>query len=245
MAGVEWKEVEQEGQNPVWVENIEDIKHLWTTAMIPFRAWGCFQLDLLRIIKSSTSRLDQFQISSAFPGGLFIFLHKKDQALDKRMSKKLQTYDIRLETQAKWYTNNKFEIDLEVIRSKSTKNHQCSTSAFDPKLTLLATDEMLKEAGCVVHFVDRPAGASICDGGDVASKKAYKIFTKYFSDQSLYDREDLPPPCEYFIPSVVLEEKGYNDKRINPDKNHLTSLTTIYFMPQVSMYVCLCHSSQL
>ena len=25
VAGVEWKEVEQEGQNPVWVENIEDI----------------------------------------------------------------------------------------------------------------------------------------------------------------------------------------------------------------------------
>ena len=81
VAGIEWKEVEQEGENPIWVENIEDIKHLWTTAMIPFRAWGCFQLDLQTIIKSSTSRLDKFEMLSPFPGGLYIFLHKKRPGL--------------------------------------------------------------------------------------------------------------------------------------------------------------------
>jgi hypothetical protein len=223
---IKWSEVDEEGNYERKSKDIGEITHLWTRAS--FKATGaCYKLDIHKV-KKTTGQLNRFIIESQFPGGLDLHLNKADQAYDESISIEMGAKVVRdgYEDTHSFYTW--FTVSLEVINSITTNKHPCSTEPFDSEMVKIATNQMMEVAGCVVLWVDRTQGAPLCDGGDENSTKALEIYDKIFKNTGLYGRRDVPPPCEYFIPTVK-SEPAYARK----DASNLTATADFSFKPQV------------
>ena len=197
---IKWSEVDGEGNYERKSKNIEEITHLWSRASFIARG-ACYKLDI-RKVKKTTGQLNRFLIESQFPGGLDLRLNKADQAYDESISIEMEAKVVRDEYEKTHSFVTFFTVSLEVIKSITTSQHPCSTEGFDAKMVNIATQQMMKAAGCVVPWVDRTDGAPLCDGGDENSTKALEIYKKIFKRTGLYGRRDVPQPCEYFIPTV-------------------------------------------
>ena len=223
---IKWSEVDDNGNYAKYYENIENIAHLWNDAII-FGTGACFKLDIKKV-KKTPGQLSRFLIESPFPGGLELFLNKVDQVYDDSLRVRMSSNIVKPEYQATHSLISYFTVSLEVIRSISTSDQPCNRRQFDAEMVRVATKQMMEAGGCVVLWVDRTEGAPICDGGDERSKKAYKIYEKIFRNSGLYGRRDIPPPCEYFIPTVETE-MVYTLK----NSDNLTTTADFTFKPQV------------
>ena len=87
----------------------------------------------------------------------------------------------------------------------------------------------------MVPFVDQTEGAPICVDADAASK-ANEIHHNIFKVLGLYEREDVPPPCEYFIPTIK------ETITWRPQTDNYTVMASLEFSTQVHkkrfIYVC-------
>ena len=89
----------------------------------------------------------------------------------------------------------------------------------------VVTQQMMAVAGRVMPWVDRREGAVICEGGE-AAKKANEAYNRLTS-LGLYERVELAPRCELYIPTIK-ESTNYGQ---NP---HIaTAIVTLSFAPEV------------
>ena len=179
-------------------EKPTDNKHLWTPTIWYGPYMGCYKLDL-RAIKTVTGRLKMFYIWTKFTWGLRVFVHNIDQVFDKSLRSEVMLRPAK--PHPKYYQYLMYDVSFEVIKTISTDKHPCSTEPFDQRLSAVAREKMMTEVGCVVPFVDQAEGAPICIEAD-AARKANEIYHKIFKILGLYEREDVFPPCEYFIPNI-------------------------------------------
>ena len=238
IASIGWK---TEGDSWI-IQQINETKHQWTsTTWSPFN-WGCFKLDL-QASKKGSAQLKKFTIRSKYSGGLKIFVHQVDQVLDKNLRDEMDVIPMdpsRYEniTQTH-YPGRQFDVSLKVIKTLSTSTHPCSQAGFDSELVRVTTEKMMKEAGCTVPYVDRVSGAPICEDVQKATK-AIDIWDNLYNKLDVYGREDVPPPCEFFIPTIkeqttrITEKRGeittmQADLRFKSQVNYVAMLTETRF----------------
>ena len=205
---------------------IKDIAHLWTKARWGVYKYACYKLDLSKIKKGST-RLKKFAVNSLFPGGIQLFLHKVNQANDESLGTLME-----VKSEPRYFPvaipSMGAHVSLKVIRGVSTAKHPCTKTAYDSTFTSVVTQQMMTVAGCVVPWVDRRAGAPICEGGKAANK-AHEAYNRLTS-LGLYERDEVAPPCEFYIPT------SKESTNFGPNFNNATAIVWITFSPQVHEY---------
>ena len=110
------------------------------------------------------------------------------------------------------YPGRQYDVSLKVIKTLPTSTHPCSQAGFDSQLVRVTTERMMTEAGCVVPFVDRVRGAPICEDVKRATK-AIDVWDNLYNLLDIYGREDVPPPCEFFIPTIKEQTAVIKEKR--------------------------------
>ena len=202
-----------------------DLLHLWTPTIWHGRFMTCYKLDL-RTFKKGEGRLKRVMMWSRFPDGIIVFVHNVDQVFDKSLRLEFESRNYAHPTH---YPEHIFDVSLKVIKTLSTSKHPCSSGSFDQNMLKVATEKMMKEVGCVVPFVDRLVGSPICDGGKDADK-AFEIYNNFYNYEGLYERGDVSPPCEYYVPSIK-EKSMFRENKYN-----YVVLTTLSFSTQVDMF---------
>ena len=203
-----------------------DLLHLWTPTIWHGFFMNCYKLDLWKF-KKGEGRLNRVMMWSRFPAGIIVFVHNVNQVFDNGLRLNLNS---RNYAHPKYYPERTFDVSLKVIKTLSTSKHPCSSEYFDQNMLEVATDRMMKEVGCVVPFVDRLEGAPICDGGKDAVK-AFEIYNNLYNYEGLYERGDVLPPCEYFVPT------SKESSKFKEHSSNYTVLTTLSFSSQVDKLV--------